>query len=176
VAVAAAEACRAVSGAAVTIKWPNDLFHDGAKLGGVLAELRASPENGPELIVGTGINVELTHDDIPAELTGLITSLRLASGRRMLSREELAAGYLERLGEIAAALKRDNWDTIAGRWLGLTPAARGARVRIRTEPGSEVWCEGHTQGIDESGALCVRLADGSSVRATDSRSVVLVEE
>ena len=50
--VAAAEACEAVAGAAVRLKWPNDLLLDGAKLGGILSELVAGAA-----VVGLGINL-----------------------------------------------------------------------------------------------------------------------
>src|SRR5690606_2796760 len=40
-AVACADALRGL-GAAVAVKWPNDLVHAGAKLGGVLVEARAA--------------------------------------------------------------------------------------------------------------------------------------
>ncbi|HVL06477.1 MAG TPA: biotin--[acetyl-CoA-carboxylase] ligase [Acidimicrobiales bacterium] len=50
--VAAAEACAAVAGAAVSLKWPNDLLLDGLKLGGILSELVAGAA-----VVGLGLNL-----------------------------------------------------------------------------------------------------------------------
>jgi BirA family biotin operon repressor/biotin-[acetyl-CoA-carboxylase] ligase len=50
--VAAAEACEAVVGVAVGLKWPNDLLLDGAKLGGILSELV-----GDAAVVGLGLNL-----------------------------------------------------------------------------------------------------------------------
>ena len=51
--VAAAEACEAVAGARVALKWPNDLLaHDGKKLGGVLCELVDGA-----VVVGLGVNL-----------------------------------------------------------------------------------------------------------------------
>jgi len=50
--LAAAEACRAVAGAAVGLKWPNDLLLDGRKLGGILSELVAGAA-----VVGLGLNL-----------------------------------------------------------------------------------------------------------------------
>src|SRR5688500_9752782 len=51
--VAAAEACEAVAGVAVELKWPNDLLVDGAKLGGILSELV-----GHAAVVGLGLNLK----------------------------------------------------------------------------------------------------------------------
>ena len=50
--VAAAEACGAVAGVDVGLKWPNDLLVDGAKVGGILSELVAGAA-----VVGLGLNL-----------------------------------------------------------------------------------------------------------------------
>jgi len=50
--VAAAEACAAVAGAGVRLKWPNDVMADEGKLGGILSELV-----GDAAIVGLGMNL-----------------------------------------------------------------------------------------------------------------------
>ena len=50
--VAAAQACEAVAGAGVELKWPNDLLLDGAKLGGILSEAVAGAA-----VVGLGLNL-----------------------------------------------------------------------------------------------------------------------
>lgn len=50
--LAAADACLAAAGVAVSLKWPNDLLLAGAKVGGILSELV-----GDAAVVGLGINV-----------------------------------------------------------------------------------------------------------------------
>ena len=50
--VAAAEACEAVAGIQVALKWPNDLLIGQAKLGGILSELVAGAA-----VVGLGLNL-----------------------------------------------------------------------------------------------------------------------
>jgi BirA family biotin operon repressor/biotin-[acetyl-CoA-carboxylase] ligase len=57
VALAAADACAALGGVAVGIKWPNDLLVDGRKLAGVLAEADVGAEGTEAIVVGIGINV-----------------------------------------------------------------------------------------------------------------------
>jgi BirA family biotin operon repressor/biotin-[acetyl-CoA-carboxylase] ligase len=53
VALAAVDACRAVAGVEVTLKWPNDLLVGDAKLAGILAERSATGA----VVVGMGLNV-----------------------------------------------------------------------------------------------------------------------
>jgi BirA family biotin operon repressor/biotin-[acetyl-CoA-carboxylase] ligase len=50
--VAAAEACEAVAGVQVGLKWPNDLLAGDRKLGGILSELV-----GDAAVVGLGVNL-----------------------------------------------------------------------------------------------------------------------
>jgi len=176
VSLAAAEACRNLTDAEIRIKWPNDLVHEGRKIAGILAELRSAGQHGAELVVGTGINVGLTEQDLPAELAGVATSLRVASGRSMLDREELAVDYLERLWGVAQELHRNEWDAIAGRWLALSPESIGARVRVLAGNATGEGFEGRTAGIDEAGALRVRRADARIVCVSMPQSVVLLEE
>jgi len=167
-AVAACRACRTLSGAEIAIKWPNDLVHAGRKLGGVLAELRG----GSELILGTGINVSVGHTDLPPELAPRVTSLVLASGRMMLDREQLAAAYLRELGRVVDRLRGGRWEDVARDWIELTPGARCRRVRVRGPHE----LEGTTAGIDEAGALLVRLDDGTIRAVQTVESVTPVEE
>ncbi|HXV77317.1 MAG TPA: biotin--[acetyl-CoA-carboxylase] ligase [Candidatus Polarisedimenticolaceae bacterium] len=172
VSVAIAEACRSSCGVEVRIKWPNDLIHDGLKLGGVLAELRSSTRYGPELVVGTGVNVDLSRAEIPPELAGIATSLRIASGRSMLDRERLAGEYLLRLERIATLMDGEGWPEVRRRWLALSPGANGDRVRVTSDHagGSEQF-DGRTAGIDDSGALVVRRSDGALVTVSSPHSV-----
>lgn len=54
-AVAVAEALRSQGFEAIGLKWPNDLYARGAKLGGVMVE--AAGGRIPRLVVGVGLNV-----------------------------------------------------------------------------------------------------------------------
>ncbi|HEY4331551.1 MAG TPA: biotin--[acetyl-CoA-carboxylase] ligase [Ilumatobacteraceae bacterium] len=56
IALAALVASRTLTGLEPTLKWPNDLLLDGAKLAGVLAQMGAWAE-GPFVVVGIGLNV-----------------------------------------------------------------------------------------------------------------------
>ena len=46
----------------VDLKWPNDLLVDGRKVGGLLAEVA-----GDALVIGIGLNVSTTRDELPVE-------------------------------------------------------------------------------------------------------------
>ncbi len=44
-----------------SIKWPNDIWLEGRKLGGILIDTRGEAASGCELIVGCGLNVHMRH-------------------------------------------------------------------------------------------------------------------
>lgn len=63
----------AATAACVGLKWPNDLYAGGKKLGGVLIE---SPGFGPRrLVVGVGLNVATELDRLPDRVRSRSTSL-----------------------------------------------------------------------------------------------------
>lgn len=60
------------------IKWPNDLVLEKKKICGILTEMTLNGMDIDHIVVGTGINVNLT--EFPEELRGTATSLFLEKG------------------------------------------------------------------------------------------------
>lgn len=95
-AVASAEAVRQASGLEARVRWPNDLFLGGRKMGGVLNEMRATQRRIRYLVMGIGINVNQERRDFPLSLRDLATSLRLESGK-IWDRQVLAEALYDRV-------------------------------------------------------------------------------
>ena len=76
--VAVARALRQVAGVDAALKWPNDVLADGAKLAGILAE-----QAGEAIVIGVGLNVAATRDELPPPGPGALppTSLALLAAR-----------------------------------------------------------------------------------------------
>ena len=74
-ALAAAEAIEQVSSLRVCVKWPNDLLISERKVGGILCESGSGVQSDPFQIIGIGLNVNVDHDDWPAELRDSATSI-----------------------------------------------------------------------------------------------------
>jgi BirA family transcriptional regulator, biotin operon repressor / biotin---[acetyl-CoA-carboxylase] ligase len=174
-AVAACEACRTAGARDVAIEWPNDLVHRGRKLGGILCELRSSGPATSDLVVGTGINVLEPVEPRPGDLGERATSLARACGASMLDREELLVAYLERLGQVLDQIGGPGWSDLRARWAALAPRSSGASVRIATEGGEPSLC-GTTAGVDDDGALLVRLRDGRTLRVRSVDTVLFEGE
>jgi BirA family biotin operon repressor/biotin-[acetyl-CoA-carboxylase] ligase len=85
-ALAVAETCELLAGVETSIKWPNDVWIDGRKVSGILAEAR--PDQSPDrswLVVGIGLNTSVSLDDMPAELQATATTLGLPVGTDALT-------------------------------------------------------------------------------------------
>jgi len=90
--LAALSAARALDGicTGIGVKWPNDLYLGGKKLGGILAEGK-----GASVVLGMGINVNEEMRDFPDEISGEATSLLIHTGKP-LDRGAVLAGVLAR--------------------------------------------------------------------------------
>ena len=90
---ACADAIGSVAALATTIKFPNDVLVRGQKVAGILAEAK-----GGHVVLGIGINVNVPHGELPADVATPATSILAETGRR-LDRADLLVVLLERLEE-----------------------------------------------------------------------------
>ena len=77
-AVAAAEGCESLCGCPIGIKWVNDLFLNGRKVCGILAEAVTDSASGEMcIVVGFGVNINVPSNGFPADIAkvagGLLT-------------------------------------------------------------------------------------------------------
>ena len=149
VGVALADAVERATGLRPEIKWPNDLYLGGRKLAGILAEAIAPGR----VVVGYGINVGAMA--YPPELADRATSLETELGR-VVDRTVLLVESLVAVGERYDDLLAGRFDAILDAWRAGAPRSNGARVSWTTPAGL---VSGVTAGIDEQGALLVRIGD-----------------
>lgn len=71
-AVAVCEAIKRTTKKDPKIKWLNDIFLDGAKIGGILTEMVAG---GEKIILGIGVNFNIRQSDFPEELRQIAGSI-----------------------------------------------------------------------------------------------------
>lgn len=79
-AVACARSLQQNTGCTCGIKWPNDVFIQGRKVGGILLEASGEMDKLDYVIAGIGINVNLMPQDFPEEVRHMATSLAIATG------------------------------------------------------------------------------------------------
>lgn len=100
-----AMACAAAGVLHCRLRWPNDLFLEGKKLGGILTEI---VEGIPVL----GIGVNLNHDGFPAEIEQIATSLTMHR-KGPFRPKEFADRILSRFEKIE---RPQNWADLAPTW------------------------------------------------------------
>jgi BirA family transcriptional regulator, biotin operon repressor / biotin---[acetyl-CoA-carboxylase] ligase len=134
------------------VKWPNDvLLGDGRKVAGILVE-RVETTAGPAAVVGVGINVGMTAEELPVPEA---TSLAVAADGDAPDRTDLLVGVLASLLEAYAAWQ-EGGEAAATRLAESYSAACatiGSRVRVALPSGEEL--TGTATGIDASGRLLV---------------------
>jgi BirA family transcriptional regulator, biotin operon repressor / biotin---[acetyl-CoA-carboxylase] ligase len=105
------------------IKWPNDVMVNRRKVAGVLAEAREGV-----VVLGIGVNVNQTREELPRNAAVPAASLRTVDGR-VRDREELLASLLERLDGLYAAWREGGLDAVYDD-LGARDFLRGRRVVV----------------------------------------------
>jgi BirA family biotin operon repressor/biotin-[acetyl-CoA-carboxylase] ligase len=88
---AAAEAIERETGLQPEVRFPNDLLIRGRKVAGILAEARDD-----RVVLGIGINVNLSEDELPTDVDTPATSLSIEAGGR-IDRAQLLVTLLEQL-------------------------------------------------------------------------------
>lgn len=147
-------------GVRLGLKWPNDLLDaQGRKVAGMLTEARVDADSVRDLVFGLGLNLEGAGKDWPADLRRRAGSLREASGSP-LDASAVAAGIL---ASLETAWERFENGTFADDFRRLTArhdvlVGAAVRVTLRGEP-----LAGTAEGIQDDGALRLRLADGKVV-------------
>jgi BirA family biotin operon repressor/biotin-[acetyl-CoA-carboxylase] ligase len=148
-ALAVADTCEALADAETKIKWPNDVWIDGRKVSGILAEAR--PDHEPDrswLIVGIGLNTSVSLDQMPEELQETATTLGLPMGTDALT------PLIARLDHWLAS----DADSIVKAWRK-RDALRGREIS---------WADGEgiAEGIDLHGNLIVAHHDNTTSTLT----------
>lgn len=101
---------------ALALKWPNDLYLDGKKCGGILCEASGFADVGEAAaIIGVGLNISTPTKAFPVELGGKTTSLYAATGTR-LDRGPVLAAILAELTDKVARLEQGGFAEILKEW------------------------------------------------------------
>ena len=140
----------------VGLKWPNDIYWQQKKLGGILVEV-SGESNGPcSAVIGLGLNLYLPEQEASEIEQGWVDTKQILGASNQVSRNQLLATLIEQLLDIIAhyteqsfAQYRDEWrqfDCMPGQQVSLCMGNRKI--------------DGIVQGINDDGLLLLKTQNG----------------
>ncbi len=148
-----------IEDAQVSLKWPNDVLVDGAKISGLLAEVLPS---GDGVVIGAGLNLTQSKDELPIPNA---TSLKL-QGVTGFELDDVLVRYLSSFRRLYEELSDASGDPeLSGLRSSVQEACSsiGANVKVILPDGSEF--SGKGVGLDNTGRLLVAMSDPLEIRA-----------
>jgi BirA family transcriptional regulator, biotin operon repressor / biotin---[acetyl-CoA-carboxylase] ligase len=163
--------CRALAGLGargVRLKWPNDVWFEDRKLGGVLVETRAGG-GAPHVVLGIGLNLHLS-DDMRRQIGTPGLAALDATCPSPISRNIAAAALLSELLSMLPLFECQGFAAFRDEWRALDALRdRPARVLL---PRTVV--EGIARGVDEDGGLLLEHGGNVDKFITGEASLRLI--
>ena len=156
-AVSICEALELSCGLEVKIKWPNDIFINNKKLGGILTELNAEMDQVRFVVIGVGLNI----NNDKKSLLPAATSLAVEKGESF-NRVRVLQQILKNIEDNYTQLKNNGPGFIIEQWRH-SNITLGRRVKINFH---KEHIEGEAVDIDSDGALLLRKDSGIIQRVT----------
>jgi BirA family biotin operon repressor/biotin-[acetyl-CoA-carboxylase] ligase len=154
--------------AKVGVKWPNDVLVGERKVSGVLSELLPDLSG---VVVGAGLNVTLTNEQLPVETAtslALLGDPAVAAGSVVDAQtlDDILSRYLTAFrDELSAFVAHQGNGSATGSGLqtrvSLACSSLGQEVRVIMPGDQELW--GVAKSIDEQGRLVVETTGGKTV-------------
>jgi BirA family biotin operon repressor/biotin-[acetyl-CoA-carboxylase] ligase len=166
-AVAVAQTIEKVTGLPARLKWPNDIRVHAKKVSGLLLESVLHKDRLKHLVLGIGLNVNLTRDALPDGLQNSVTSLREELGRE-LDRIELLQRLLEQIEHQVESVRTNSPDKILETYATLSETL-GRSVTVQDQ--QREWT-GKAVGFTAGGALIIQPPGGRPKKIFQSGDVV----
>jgi len=139
------------------IKWPNDIMFDGRKIVGILTEMTGEIGRIGYIVIGVGINVNISRDEFPEEIRDVAASLSEMTGEEM-SRVPIFRAVLEKFDKLYREVNDNGFDEILKLWRKYN-VTLGKKVRVISAGNGDSF-EGIAVDLNEDGALVVETANG----------------
>lgn len=150
------------------IKWPNDLIINNRKVAGLLNEMSGETDKINFIILGIGVNINMSSPQFPEGLRHPASSLFLESGRPV-KRTDFAKVLMEELDRLYDSYLSHGFAPVREEWLSLCNSVdREVMVAFHDQR-----IRGTAKGIDNEGALLVQLPEGKTERVLAGDVTVL---
>lgn len=141
----------------VRLKWPNDLMHHGAKLGGILVEIGGEVAGASRVIVGVGVNHDLGEACLEDGRT--VTDIARGAPQRLGERGRITGALVYSMVKLLEDFPDSGLAPWLPRWSVLDELA-GRTVEVEAPEGP---VQGTAIGVAPDGALRLQTAAGERV-------------
>jgi BirA family transcriptional regulator, biotin operon repressor / biotin---[acetyl-CoA-carboxylase] ligase len=156
VGVAVSRGLTRAGAAGIKLKWPNDIWFEDRKVGGVLIELRAEAGGPAHVVIGVGVNVSLPAEARrEIETSGAAVAAVTDACKEPASRNMVAGAILDELLSMLAQYERSGFAAFRDAWTALDGLyGRAAQVVV-----GESAVSGVARGVDADGALLLETKE-----------------
>lgn len=155
--IAVVRTLRSLYTAPFQLKWPNDIYFDGKKLGGILIEVSGESEGPCFAIIGLGLNIFLPKSETKT-ITQPWTDLTQITGTPAIGRNALAGDLLNHLLAVITEFEKNGLSSFSGEWRKYD-SLKDKPVTLYLGQRSY---QGIVQGINDNGLLLLSLPNGTT--------------
>lgn len=166
--VAVAEVLESYCPDRIELKWPNDILIDGKKVCGILCQIQTNASEVDFIVLGMGINVNISYVQFPKEICNLATSLGIETGGE-ISRQELIISLYENLAKWYKQLLQDGFGLIKEKWLSMSPMI-GQTVQVMFQKEA---VSGKAIDLDEDGSLILLAAGNKELKVSAGDATIV---
>lgn len=156
VAVSLIRAFRRLGFSGVSLKWPNDLFLEGKKLGGILIEMAGEAHGASWVVVGIGINYRLP-PEFELAVDQPSTDLERVAGVELPGRNQLIGVMIDELLPVLEVYPSTGLEPFLPEWRN-AHGFQGHAAALRLGENEMI---GTIEDIDSHGLLVFRVEDGT---------------
>lgn len=140
----------------IGLKWPNDIYSQGKKLGGILVEVSGETDGPCCAVIGLGLNLFMPEADAE-NITQAWTDLSKVTGQKLLFRNKLAGSLLNHLLPVIGEYEGIGIQAYLDEWRSYDCMFG----KVATLFIGQQQFDGIVQGIDANGMLLIERPDGS---------------
>ena len=140
----------------VGLKWPNDIYWQQKKLGGILIEVSGESSGPCSAVIGLGLNLYLPEQQASAIEQDWVDIKQIRGNSTPLSRNQLLATLIEQLINVTANYTEQSFAQYRDEWRQYD-CMRGQQVHLFM--GNRK-IAGIVQGINDDGLLLLKTQDG----------------
>lgn len=148
-------------------KWPNDVVWEGKKLSGSLIEVQAGSSQIQDVIIGIGLNVNMTQDE--EKISQAWTSMQKILGTNQ-DRNKICAAVINELTHYLQTFNQQGFRVFVEEWIK-TDCLTGQTICIQN---LDKKVTGKVMGVNEQGCLLLRMSN-NEIQAFSAGEATIVK-